>query len=271
MIPILGMSTQVGLRLTDATRDKQLEMIESRAEHARAIERFREKAATIDSAEALVAEPDVYRFFMIAYDLEDQIFGKAMMRKIFESDIDDRKALVNRLTDPRFREIYKAADFGPEGVGAPNFSDPDWQQAVVDRYIERQFIDDAAAQNEAVGAVLEFREKAGDVKSWYDVLKDADMGRFMRRALGIPDEVIGLDVDRQKEIFEKKYDLEKLKDPEELEKLERRYVAITDALDTSRAAQNVAVQLMNSAASGQFVPVLIDITAISALPTRPYR
>ena len=45
---------------------------------------------------------------MKAYNLEDQIFGKAMMEKVLKSDISDSSALVNRLTDSRFKEFHKA-------------------------------------------------------------------------------------------------------------------------------------------------------------------
>ena len=40
-------------------------------------------------------------------------------------------------------------------------------------------------------------EKAGSIKSWYDVLKDSDLTKFMRTSLGVPASVAGLDIDNR--------------------------------------------------------------------------
>ena len=167
MIPIAGMSTNLALKLVDATRDRQIEILRDAPEHSRGISAFRERIANIQSAEQLVEDRELYVFVMKAFDLEDQIFGKALIRKILESDVDDRTSLVNRLTDPRFREMYDILDFGEGGVGNTNTTSFIWQEMMVDRYLEAQFIGDQAEQNANVGAVLEFRRKAEDFeKHW---------------------------------------------------------------------------------------------------------
>lgn len=274
MIPISGMTAQLGLHLVDATSARQAEMIRDSAQHARAISQFRERIGDIETVDELMADRDLYVFVMKAFDLEDQIFGKAMIEKILKSDINDSTSLVNRLTDPRFREMHEVLGFGADGVGNFNTLWRSWQEEIVDRYVQRQFINAQAEQNETVGSVLEFRRKAGDVKNAFDILKDAQMAAFMRTALGIPDETVQLDIDRQAEILNSKFDLSKLQDPAEVEKLVGKYVAISDATNTDNLQQNAVVQLMNSAVSvgagGQFVPVTIDITAINAAPRLPY-
>lgn len=275
MIPLIGLSAHVGLALVDATRDRQLEMIRDEPRHARAIEAFRERIADIDSAEKLVEDQELFAFVMRAFDLEDQIFGKAMIRRMLESDIDDPKALVNRLTDPRLREMYKELDFGPGGVGNTNTTKASWREAMVARFVERQFINTQAEQNETVGTVLEIRRKAASITGPFEILRDAGTFQFFRRALGLPDAMAQIDIDRQAAILTEKLDFDDLKDPAKLDRLIRRYVAITEALDGSAAANNAAVQLMSSAVSvaagGQFVPVTLDITAITASPAAAYR
>jgi len=277
VIPLAGMSTQLALRLVDSTRDAQLDLIKSSAEHSRAIDAFRDRIADVKTAEQLTEDRELYVFVMKAYDLEDQIFGKAMIRKMLESDIDDRKALVNRLTDPRLRELHQSMDFAPGKDGVSGNTDSFiWREMVVRRYVERQFINRTADENAGAGVVLEVRKRAPEITSWFDVLKNRDVSSFMRRALGLPDEMVQLDLDRQVEVFKTKFDIEKLKDPAELEKLERKYAALTDALDNQAVASNAAVTLMQGAvAAGAggagFVPVTIDISAISALPRGAYR
>jgi hypothetical protein len=275
MIPLTGLSAQIGLRLVDVTRDKQIALIQAQPQHSRAIEAFRERIADVETVDQLIADRDLYVFVMRAFDLEDQIFGKALISKMLKSDIDEPSALVNRLTDARLREMYKALGFGAAGEGNTNTIDPVWQGAMVARYVERLFINDQAEQNETVGVVLELRQKAAGIEGPFDILKNAGIAQFFRRALGLPDEMAQIDIDRQAALLEEKFDISTLQDPKVLDGLIRRYVAISDALDTSAASGNAAVMLMNSAvtarAGGQFVPITIDITAISLSSSAIYR
>ena len=102
------------------------------------------------------------------------------------------------------------------------------------------------------------------------------MAAFMRTALGLSDELVRLDVDKQAALFAKKFDLEKLQDPDERARLERLYAITADARDPARVSQNAAVQIMSGVVTaatggGQFVPITLDISVISSLPRQPYR
>lgn len=276
MTGTVGVSTLLGLRIADATRETRVMSIRDSAEHSRAIAGFRERIGEVRSVEALLADRELYVFVMRAFDLEDQIFGKAMIRKVLESDPAKPDALVRKLTDPRFLEMHKGLGFGPGGIGNTSVNDTGWQQGIINRYVERQFIEGQSLQNENVGNILEFRQKAPQVRNWFDVLKDPGMAQFMRTALGLPAESVRLDVDRQAALFARKFDLEKLQDPQERNRLEKLYAIITDARDPSRVGQNAAVQLMSGAltlagSGGQFVPTTLDISMIDRLPGRPYR
>lgn len=276
MTGAIGVSTLLGVKIADATRDARVTAIRDSAEHSRAISAFRERIGDIRTVDDLIADRELYVFVMKAFDLEDQIFGKAMIRKVLQSDPADSTSLVRRLTDPRFLELHRELGFGPAGVGNSSVSDQSWQQGIVARYVERQFINAEAVQSERVANVLEFRQKAPDVKTWFDVLKDPGLADFMRTALGLSDDLVRLDIDKQAALFAKKFDLEKLSNPEERARLERLYAVTTDARDPARVSQNAAVQLMsgavNVAAGGaQFVPITLDISMISSLPRQPYR
>jgi hypothetical protein len=276
MTGVIGVSTLLGIRIADATREARVTAIRDSAEHSRAIASFKERIGDVRSVDDLLADRDLYVFVMKAFDLEDRIFGKAMIRKILESDPARSDSLVRKLTDPRFLELHKGLGFASGGIGNNAVTDPGWQQDIINRYIERQFIDGQAAQSEKVGTILEFRAKASTVKNWFDVLKDTGMAQFMRTALGLPEESVRLDIDRQAALFARKFDLEKLQDPAERTSLERLYAIITDARDTTRVGQNAAVQIMSgalnlSAGGGQFVPTTLDITMIGSTPKRPYR
>ncbi|OOY08071.1 DUF1217 domain-containing protein [Thioclava sp. F36-7] len=276
MLTISGMSSRLALNLIDRTQSKQLDQLAKEPQHARAISRFRENIADIHTAADLVDNYDAYSFIMKAFDLEDQMFGKAMMREILSSDSADKTSLVNKLTDPRFRKLYDALGFTNGGTANTNTSSTAWQDKIVDQYVSQQFINGEGEQNATVGSVLEFRQKLDGVKTWYSVLKDKDTAQFMRTALGIPNDVVKLDVERQKQIFEDKFDIAKLKDPKEVDNLISHFVAVSDAnnFSTGGAAGNAAVTLMQGAVqggSGQFVPATFDLTAIATFSASRYR
>jgi len=88
----------------------------------------------------------------------------------------------------------------------------------------------------------------------------------MRRALGLPDAVVQVDIDRQAELFAQKFDIEKLKDPAEVDRLVSRFSAVYDAIEGINTQTNGALTLMASAVSASqgdnFNIITIDIPAI---------
>lgn len=259
---VAGLNTSLAMTVIDRSYDRQLSITAQEPTHARQIEQFRERVGDLATIEEFVEDYEVYSFVMSAFDLEDQIFGKAMITAILESDPGDEDALINRMTDPRFRELYNEMGF-VDGATS-NMFDAAWQEAMVDRYIERNFINDQDAQNEDLGAVLEFRLKAPQIDSWYDVTKDEDVARVLRKALGLPDSMAQLELDRQIEIYESKVSLEDFQDPEKLREIEQRFAALADA-EAAYAAPTASpiVQLMQINSS--FTPVVLDIESILAL------
>lgn len=274
MISTTGMSTQNALKLVERTKDRQVEQISKAPEHARAIKIFRERMGKVETVDDLMKDRDLYTFVMKAFDLEDQIFGKGLVKKVLESDINDKKSLINRLTDPRMKELYKVLDFRVGGTLNFNTLSSRWREEMVERYLERQFINTQSRSNEAVGEILEFRKKVPDLKSWFDVMKDKPLYAFMRTALGVPDSVVKLDIDRAAAWFEKKFAFEKFKDPKEVARLERQYATLSDTQSgvlTGRGSLALSlIQPIGRQAQGPRI-IPIDIGLISSIPRTPYR
>jgi hypothetical protein len=274
MIPITGTTSLLGLRITDATQSSQVDTIRNSVQHSRAIDSFLSQVKDIETVDQFVDNYEVYSFVMKAFDLEDQIFGKAMIKAALKSNIEDDEALINRLTDPRIKDLYDAMGFGEDGEGNINTILSSWRNRMVDRYVDRIFVNGQAEQNNTVGAALEFRRRAAEIDGPFDVLKNVDTANFMRKVLGLPDQMVQLDIDRQAAILEEKYDLSKLKDPEEVERLIQKFVIISDAQDGTNVATNPVVMMMQGATgigSGQFTPITFDITAVDLSSFRVYR
>lgn len=274
VLSLSGLSASLALQLVDKTYDRQIAELRREPAQERAEAAFRDRISSISSPKDFIGDYEVYRFVMRAFDLEDQIFGKAMMRRILESDPTDPKSLVNRMVDPRFKAIHKAMGFrGSDGITAARFSDPSWQDAIVDRYYRRVFINKETEANETVGMVLEFRDKVTGIRSWYDVLKDKQLSSFFRTALSLPEEMATLDVDRQKRILEAKFDIEKLADTNEQKRLVRRFVAISEANGKPSTFTSPAVSILTNATdfdTGMLVSTL-NIEPVKFSAWRLYR
>ena len=266
MISISGMSGILALQLVNATEDKVLDLTAKEGQHARGIAHFRETIGSVETVDDLLADHELYSFVMKAYDLEDQIFGKAMIRKLLESEIDDDEALINKMTDKRFDSLYEGLGFTDGGTRNANVLSSDWQDGLVDLYVRRQMLNDYGDENAIVGTVLEMREAIGGVKSAYDILGDTKLIDFFQTVLGLPSEISALDVDRQSAILEEKLDIENLGDPEYIRSLEIRYVSLKEAESGAAVDNNAAVQLLSSSGgrSGRFNIVTLDIDAITA-------
>lgn len=265
MIPIAGMGASLALDVVDAVRTREIARLRDSPADARGIETFRERIAGIESAADLVEDPELYGFVMRAFDLEDRIFAKGMMRRIIESDPNDRTSLVNRLTDPRFERLNDALGLHD---GSRPLTDPRRQEEVVDRYLATRFEGSIARQDDIVGAALAFRRAAAEIDNPYDVLKDPEISEVMRRALGLPDAMATLDVDRQAEMISGRFDLSRLSDPNEVEKIVRKYVVVAEALSGASAASNAAVRLLSDAARGTGAPISLDLAVRASVRWR---
>lgn len=273
-LSIAGLNSPLALKLIDATWDKQVQQLSDEAVHKRAVDSFRERIGSITTPEELVKDYEVYSMVMRAFDLEDQIFGKGMIRRILESDPAATDSLVNRMTDSRFGRLHEALGFvTTEGNPKPDFSDPVWQQEVIDQYLSTVLSNLEGDQNPTIGTVLALREQAPELTSWYDVLKNKALSEFFRTVLSLPSQMAGLDVDKQAEILGQKYDLSRLADPQELDRLVTRYMAISDVLNPPAAApNNLALSLLkNSASSIQIVSLQLDSNPVKYSASLLYR
>lgn len=263
---INGFSTNLALLIVDKTRDDQIASLEKQPIHKRSIEHFKENISNIQTVDEFVDDYKSYSFVMKAFGLQDQIFGKAMMKKILSSDIKDKESLINRMTDPRFHEIYKYMNFQDSGKSNPNVNNSEWQNGIVDKYLTIQFEDKQSESNVNLGDSLHFERKASEMKTWYHVIGNKRVGAFMRTALGLPDSTKALPVEKQVELFKSKYDIEKLQDPFEVDELQTKHAALSDAANTSvnnMQSNNPALNVISNAVnSGFFAPITIDISAV---------
>lgn len=272
MISTRGLAPLAAIMLVTSQRDRFNEAVQSEPVAKREIASFHERIGKIGSVDALLKDHELYSFAMKAFGMEKEIFAKAMMKRILTSDPADKKSLVNRLADPRYREINRVMGFDTDGTtGRPDFGSAAWANAIVDRYVNQRLIDGQMEDNPSVGLALDFDRKAKGLTSWFKVLADPRMSGFMRTALGLPDSVAQGSVDAQAKMFGQRMKIEDLQDPAIRKKLVRQFAAIEGALGQG-AARSATLDLFTRRSDGaNWSPVLIDVTAITSQTGAAYR
>ncbi|MEW5422242.1 DUF1217 domain-containing protein [Amorphus sp. 3PC139-8] len=219
-------STYTSYRL--ATRDLDRTLAMKAAEKPVALETkyYLENISKVKSVDDFLGDTRLFRYAMNAFGLQDMAHAKGYMRKILSESLADEKSLVNRVNDDRFKsfaETFNFVDKGEEAIQADAA-----RQGVVDRFVRQTLEVDLGTENEAVRLALYFQRSVGDIKSGYSILADNALMEVVYTALGFPDEMKGADIDKQAASIEKRLDLDKLKDPKELEKFLVRFSSMWD-------------------------------------------
>ena len=272
MISTSGLPAGFALKLIERSRDSFEESIQRDPANKREISAFRERIGQITTAEQLVNDFEVYSFVMKAYDLENQIYGKAMMKKVLSSNSEEKGSLVNKMTDTRFKDLYRAMGFTEAGTANTNTKDPEWVEAMVDRYIEQKLINGQLETNTPVGTALHAEARAPKLTNWYTVLADTKLQDFFYTALNLPDALKTSDIDVQAATLKKKLDLETLSDPKVMDRLISRYTAIAEAKAAQASlSSNPILQLFNkNRDSGQRAIIGISLDGLSSLRRGKY-
>lgn len=219
-------STYLSYISVERTFDRRIEAVQKDGPVQRESEYFRENIGKISTAEEFVADQRLYRYALTAFDLESQIFARALVEKVLEEGIQDPKALANQLVDRKWNTFARAFAFAE--VGNFNTSNPDFVEGVIDRYERVKLEERLGEENIAVRLAVYGDRKLPGVSNWFTVLGDTALREVVFTALDLPPEVAGQNPDRLKALLEDRFDIEKFKDPEELDKFLQRFSLMYD-------------------------------------------
>ncbi len=220
------MSTLLDYRQIARNQDRYDAMIRSRPDVKRNIEYFQANIGKITSAEELLKDDKLYRFVMVAFDLESQTYARALIRKVLDEGVTDEGALANRMNDSKFKEMATVLSFKETG-GAP-LKEAAIVKAIVDRYVDVSLEVKAEESNPAVRLALYFDRKAPRINNWYQVMADRALQKVVFTALDIPEQAALGDLDRLVDKLKKRFDIADFKDPAKLGKFLDRFSAMYD-------------------------------------------
>ena len=243
-------STLPGIGGYEVLKDRQAEQLQAFRKHPmmqRQAEEFRAKAASIDSVEDLMKDFNSYKLVLTAYGMEDQQNAKALMRRVMEEGTLDPESLANQMSDRRYREFSRELGFGEGASG--NFSDPEFIESTIDRFLVQRFEESVGESNPAARRALYFERTIGKIDNWFQVMSDRPLFDVIRGALGLPEQIGMLDIDRQRDMLESRLPLKELKEnPEKVQETIQRFMAL-EGSGPNQMPSTPATQLIAGATS----------------------
>lgn len=255
-IPLGGLA---GLRFLERTGEAQREAHARSPEIQRNIAYFAENISKIKTAEEFVADRQLMAVALGAFGLQDEIDKKAFVKRILEEGVETSDTLGSRLNNQNYIDMTRAFRFDRNGF--PLTGSPDLRDSVIAKYLEQSFEVAVGEQSEPLRLALDFKRRAGDIadRGWYALLGDLPTRAVLETALGIPSDVAGIDVDKQKALFEERAlsvfgskDPAMLKDPAVLDRVVSRFMVLDEALSGPSALTPgySALTLLSNASSG---------------------
>lgn len=217
----------------------------------------------IDSIDDFMSNRRVLSFAMRAFGLEDMLNSKALIRKVLEGGIDDRRSLANTLADPRFREFAEAFNFKRYGVTTTSFGRT--QQGTVDRFMRQALETNAGRSNEGVRLALYFERKAPTINSIYSLLADRAIYKVVETALDLPASLPSAGIEKQAALISQRLDLADLTDPKKLAKFLSRFATLWDIANGSggsSASGIVGIQPLTTGGIGISSDTLASIQSL---------
>lgn len=225
---------------------------------------FREKIASVATAEDLVSDRRLLGVALGAYGLDADIGNRFFIRKVLEDGTLDQGALANRLADKQYRAF--SAGFGFGDFATPNTRLSDFADKTLEAYRMRRFESAVGEQNDNLRLALNAERELGalalrdssDDTLWFTVMGSAPLRKVFESALGLPGSFASLDLDRQLETLKEKSQktfgdsrIAQFSDPEKVETLVRRFLFRTEALESFQANSPAAMALQLLQAGAQ--------------------
>ena len=247
------LTTLASYQLATGNIDRSLATTAKQPQVARETEYYLDNIQNVKSIDDLLADDRLFKYAMKAWGLQDMDFAKAFMRKVLTEGIDSNKAFANTLADPRYKEFAKAFNFKLYGETTTRWEDA--RQGTVDRYMRQTVEEDAGSQNEGVRLALYFERKASSITTPLSVLADKALLQVVQTALGLPQTMSLLDIDRQAEMIKNRIDVEDFKDPAKVKSFLTRFSAMWDVNNSSAATSTSPAALLITQPTESFVSV----------------
>lgn len=262
-VPAVPFGGAAGWAFLQRTRPAQQQAFEQAPRLTREVETFSARIADIRSAGDLAADRQLLGVALGAFGLGADLENRFFIRTILESDTRDPGSLARRLADKRYLAFARAFGFGD--AGGPRTGDAGFARRITDLYLDRGFEAAVGEQDPGMRLAMGLERDLGDVASraslsrdgkWFTVFATPPLRAVFETALGLPESIGTLDLDRQLAEFRDRAqgsfgvgEVAEFDTPDMREKLTDAFLArsqIEDALQAARTRGSVALALLQA-------------------------
>jgi hypothetical protein len=217
-----GQNPVTALLSAEQKQTQEINRTASLPEVQRAVNAFTAGVAKAKSVQQLLANPAVMKVLMTANGLADQIPYTALAQKALQSDVNNPKSLVNKLTDMRWKPVVQAYDFANKGLKI--IQDPKVIATLANAYAEVTWRKSLDAATPGLSNALAFRKQAASVTSVDQILGDPILRKVVTTAFDIPLQIAFQPLLAQEKAISTRLDISRLKDPKFVESFAQRYL-----------------------------------------------
>lgn len=219
------------LQAAEAGQTKAVALVAAKPDVARDIASFRAAVAAAKTPADLLSNPTALRVLLTANGLGDQAGYTALAKKALLSDTTKATSLANTLTDARWKTAAQTYDFAHKGLSVLKSATA--LNAIANGYAQVQWQTSLDQATPGLSAALDFRSRAGTIKSVDQVLGDATFRNVITTALGIPKQIAYQSLMTQEHAISSRIDLTKFKDPKFTEQFVKQFLVANAASVTS--------------------------------------
>lgn len=188
----------------------------------RSMDQFRRAVERAPDARAALRDPRVMGVIAIALGMPDAANQAGLAQRALLADPKDKDALVNRLSDRRWKSAAETLKLAERGIAA--LRDPAVQARLAEGLARARWRENLEAEAPGLGNAVLFRERAASARNAIDVLGDPILRRVVTGALGLPEQIAVQSVEAQSRAVSSRLDVAKLQDPREVNRLAERYL-----------------------------------------------
>ncbi len=237
-----GANALTALSQAERNETKDVGIVARQPQVARLLATFTAAVNAAKTPADLLKNPQVLDVLLTANGLGDQTAYTALARKALLSDIKVASSVANQLSDTRWKTLAKAYDFANKGLSL--IQNPTALATIANQYAEVTWRKSLDAATPGLSKALDFRARAGAIKSVDQVLGDANFRAVVLSAFNIPLQIAYQGLPAQEQAVSQRLDLAKLKDPHYIDSITQRYLQSQKAAPASGAIslETLAVQ-----------------------------
>lgn len=217
---------------------------------------YRTMLQTVETVDDILNDVRLKNVLLVAEGLKPVEVSNELLRAVLISDLNDPDSIANQQTDIGFQKIAGSFNFDADGfIETVSVQGVQSERGLVEtqRLYLTQAIEEEAGE-ESLGArlALYFERMAPSLTSNYEILADDALAQFVRTTFSISEETVNSDIDQQKAMLDRYLDIDDLLDPEKVESLIQRFLAL---YDIDNGIEDPVLSILNGNSSINFETV----------------